>query len=140
MQIITIRNIAIEGEHVPAGSHLDLPPALAAQLISMGRARAVGGKETATAPDYTTATASETATAPVEPVQTERPGAGVFLPDRLTAIKGIGARTAEALGAAGIWTFQQLAHADPDALAAALDGSSPAQVKRWQADAIGFLG
>jgi predicted flap endonuclease-1-like 5' DNA nuclease len=62
------------------------------------------------------------------------------MPDRLTAIRGIGARTAEALNAAGVWTFQQLADADPDALAEALDGSSPGQVRRWQAESIGFLG
>jgi len=62
------------------------------------------------------------------------------LPDRLTAIRGIGAKTQGALNGLGVWTFQQLAAADADALAAALDGSSVGQVRRWQSDAIGFLG
>lgn len=61
-------------------------------------------------------------------------------PDNLSAIKGIGKRTQSALAALGITTYQALADADPDELAAALDGSSAEQVSGWQAQVIGFLG
>lgn len=55
--------------------------------------------------------------------------------DNLRAIRGIGARTEEALGVLGIDSYVALVAADTDALALALDGSSVAQVKRWQSEA-----
>lgn len=59
--------------------------------------------------------------------------------DDLTAVHGIGPKTAEALRLAGVRTFQDLANADPDELAVALD-VNVSRVRRWQADVIGWLG
>lgn len=59
--------------------------------------------------------------------------------DNLRAIRGIGARTAEALGVLGIDSYAALVAADADDLALALDGSSVAQVTRWQEQARQLL-
>lgn len=59
--------------------------------------------------------------------------------DNLRAIRGIGARTAEALAFLGVETFQALVNADADELDLALDGSSVAQVERWQEQAQQLL-
>ena len=59
--------------------------------------------------------------------------------DNLRAIRGIGARTVEALGVLGIDSYTALVGADADALALALDGSSVAQVVRWQEQAAQLL-
>ncbi len=59
--------------------------------------------------------------------------------DNLRAIRGIGARTVEALGVLGIDSYAALVAADADDLALALDGSSATQVTRWQAQAAELL-
>jgi len=64
----------------------------------------------------------------------------VSLKRGLVDISGIGLRTAEALVAAGVETIADLAAADTDELAAALDGSNARQVAKWQADARKLLG
>lgn len=62
----------------------------------------------------------------------EKPGA---VRDNLRAIRGIGARVEEALTILGIGSYADLVGWDAGVLAAALDGSSQAQVERWQAQA-----
>ena len=59
--------------------------------------------------------------------------------DDLKAIRGIGPRTAEALGSLGVESYTDLAAWDTEALARALDGSSVAQVERWQGQALAML-
>lgn len=55
--------------------------------------------------------------------------------DNLRAIRGIGPRVAEALTVLGVNSYADLVGWDAGLLAAALDGSSQAQVERWQAQA-----
>lgn len=130
VKVLALQNVIVgdEGKGVAmrAGGEYTLTHygAFEAQRAGYVRVLAQPGRETATAPAY------ETATAPAQEI---------YAPDRLAAINGIGKRTQEALHVAGVLTFRQLAEADPDALALALDGSSPAQVRKWQADAVGFL-
>lgn len=59
--------------------------------------------------------------------------------DNLRAIRGIGARVEEALRHLGIDSYVALAGWDAGVLAAALDGSSLAQVERWQAEALKLM-
>ena len=58
--------------------------------------------------------------------------------DDLTVIKGIGPVTADKLGDAGITSIEQLAAADPDALAESV-GSSPKSVARWVEEAASLV-
>lgn len=53
----------------------------------------------------------------------------------LRAIRGIGPRVEEALHSLGVDSYDDLVGWDAGVLAAALDGSSQAQVERWQAEA-----
>ena len=53
----------------------------------------------------------------------------------LRAIRGIGPRVEEALHSLGVDSYAALVGWDAGVLAAALDGSSLAQVERWQAEA-----
>lgn len=61
--------------------------------------------------------------------------AGFVATAKLTDIRGIGDRTAEALNAEGIRTLKQLITADPVTLDLALDGSNERQIRDWQAQA-----
>ncbi|WP_254862408.1 DNA topoisomerase I [Halovivax gelatinilyticus] len=53
----------------------------------------------------------------------------------LEALDGIGAKTAQKLAAAGIESVDDLADADPEAIAADVDGVSSDRVRSWQAKA-----
>ncbi|MEY7850700.1 DNA topoisomerase I [Natrarchaeobius sp. A-rgal3] len=53
----------------------------------------------------------------------------------LEALEGIGAKTAEKLASAGIESIDDLTDADPDDVAASVDGISADRVKTWQAKA-----
>ncbi len=78
-------------------------------------------------------------TEPPQDQKSQKP-APVSLKRGLVDVSGIGLRTAEALVAAGVETIADLAAADTDELAAALDGSNARQVAKWQADARKLLG
>jgi predicted flap endonuclease-1-like 5' DNA nuclease len=70
-----------------------------------------------------------TAPEPVTPVTVED------VPDDLTRIKGIGARTAADLASFGVTTFAKLADGDAFVISDKLNGSSVSQVKGWQKQA-----
>ena len=53
----------------------------------------------------------------------------------LESLEGIGAKTAEKLAAAGIESLDDLTGADPDSIAADVDGISADRVRSWQAKA-----
>ena len=60
-----------------------------------------------------------------EPAASERPATSDRAPDDLTVIKGIGPVVQQKLQALGIRTFDDLAAADPEALAEQLKGRQP---------------
>lgn len=66
-------------------------------------------------------------------------GLPIAAKDNLRAIRGIGPRTAEALASLGVDSYVSLLGWDAAVLARALDGSSRAQVERWQAEARSLL-
>lgn len=66
-------------------------------------------------------------------VADDSPGPG------LTDIPGIGEKTEEALNAAGVFSLEGLANADPDRLDQALDGSNRRKVSGWQEEAKRLL-
>jgi len=53
----------------------------------------------------------------------------------LESLEGIGAKTAEKLAAAGIESLDDLTGADPDSIAADVEGISADRVRSWQAKA-----
>ena len=77
-------------------------------------------------------TATKPVLAAVVNVVEETPIAGTI--DDLTAVSGVGKKTAEKLNAAGLHSFVDLVDADTESLAEAI-GASVAAVSAWQLDA-----
>jgi len=119
MKIVMVRGAVVNRRRQTADTVLEVDEQTGDQLLRSGKAEALP---------------NEADLIPAQPAPVEE-----WLPDRLTSIWGIGPRRASALRSLGITTYQALADADPLALAEALDGTTVEQVRKWQADAIGFL-